>query len=209
MTTGDIQAHLVEIYDTDISRDTISRITDAVVEDMVAWQHRPLDAVYPVIFIDALMVKIRDGQVANRPCTWRWASTWTANATCWGCGSAPPVAKAPSSDGAAHRAAQPWGQRHVHRLLRRIEGLPEAIRATWPVADVQLCVVSRAVVSGLHVKGSPSTTATACHHQTTCEPLPVTQEIGQSSVRVCSCTCPRLRRAWSETCGTLSRSDVR
>src|SRR4051794_40006915 len=47
MTTGDIQAHLGEIYGTEISRDTISRITDAVVEDMVAWQNRPLDRVYP------------------------------------------------------------------------------------------------------------------------------------------------------------------
>jgi transposase-like protein len=44
MTTGDIQAHLAEIYGTEVSRDTISRITDAVVEDMVAWQNRPLDA---------------------------------------------------------------------------------------------------------------------------------------------------------------------
>ena len=67
MTTGDIQAHLAEIYGTDISRDTISRITDAVVEDMVAWQNRPLDRIYPVILIDAIVVKIRDGQVANRP----------------------------------------------------------------------------------------------------------------------------------------------
>ena len=67
MTTGDIQAHLAEIYGTDISRDTISRITDAVVEDMIAWQNRPLDRVYPVILIDAIVVKIRDGQVANRP----------------------------------------------------------------------------------------------------------------------------------------------
>ena len=67
MTTGDIQAHLAEIYGTDISRDTISRITDAVLEDMVAWQNRPLDRVYPVILIDAIVVKIRDGQVANRP----------------------------------------------------------------------------------------------------------------------------------------------
>jgi transposase-like protein len=44
MTTGDIQAHLAEIYDTDISRDTISRITNAVIEDMAGWQSRPLDA---------------------------------------------------------------------------------------------------------------------------------------------------------------------
>jgi transposase-like protein len=67
MTTGDIQAHLAELYGTDISRDTISRITDAVVEDLIAWQNRPLDRVYPVILIDAIVVKIRDGQVANRP----------------------------------------------------------------------------------------------------------------------------------------------
>ena len=67
MTTGDIQAHLAEIYGTDISRDTISRITDAVIEDLVAWQNRPLDRVYPVLLIDAIVVKIRDGQVANRP----------------------------------------------------------------------------------------------------------------------------------------------
>ena len=46
MTTGDIQAHLAEIYDTEISRETISKITDAIVEDMVAWQNRPLDPVY-------------------------------------------------------------------------------------------------------------------------------------------------------------------
>src|SRR3954452_12159297 len=56
MTTGDIQAHLAQIYGTDISRDTISRITDAVVEDMVAWQNRPLDRVYPVVLIDAIVV---------------------------------------------------------------------------------------------------------------------------------------------------------
>jgi len=67
MTTGDIQQHLLEIYGTEISRDTISRITDAIVEDMLAWQNRPLDRVYPVLLIDAIMVKIRDGQVANRP----------------------------------------------------------------------------------------------------------------------------------------------
>jgi putative transposase len=67
MTTGDIQAHLAEIYGTEISRDTISRITDVVVEDMLGWQNRPLDAIYPVILIDAIVVKIRDGQVANRP----------------------------------------------------------------------------------------------------------------------------------------------
>ena len=67
MTTGDIQAYLGEIYGTVISRDTISRITDAIVEDLGVWQNRPLDRCYPVILIDAIVIKIRDGQVANRP----------------------------------------------------------------------------------------------------------------------------------------------
>jgi transposase-like protein len=67
VSTGDIQAHLAEIYGTEISRDTISRITDAVVEDLIAWQNRPLDRTYPVLLIDAIVVKIRDGRVANRP----------------------------------------------------------------------------------------------------------------------------------------------
>jgi len=57
----------VEIYDTEVSRETISKITDAVVEDMTAWQNRPLDAVYPVLLIDAIVVKVRGAQVANRP----------------------------------------------------------------------------------------------------------------------------------------------
>ena len=50
-----------------MSKDTISRITDQVIEEMTDWLHRPLDEVYPVVFIDAIVVKVRDGQVANRP----------------------------------------------------------------------------------------------------------------------------------------------
>ena len=67
LTTGEIQAHLGEIHDTEVSRETISKITDAVVEDMAVWQNRSLDAVYPVLLIDAITVKVRDEQVANRP----------------------------------------------------------------------------------------------------------------------------------------------
>src|SRR5215475_10820730 len=66
MTTRDIRAHLREIYDVDVSPDLISRVTDAVVDELGEWQARPLDRVFPVIFIDALMVKIRDGVVTNR-----------------------------------------------------------------------------------------------------------------------------------------------
>lgn len=67
MTTGDVQAHLAEVYDMRLSRQQVSDITDAVVAKMGEWANRPLDPVYPVIFIDAIQVKIRDGQVANRP----------------------------------------------------------------------------------------------------------------------------------------------
>ncbi len=62
LTTGEIQAHLAEIYDTSVSRETISKIADEVVADMAAWQNRPLEAVYAVVLIDAIVVKVRDAQ---------------------------------------------------------------------------------------------------------------------------------------------------
>src|SRR4051795_13133360 len=67
MTTGEISAHFAEIYGASVSKETISRITDRVIEEMQAWASRPLSEVYAAIFIDAIVVKIRDGQVANRP----------------------------------------------------------------------------------------------------------------------------------------------
>ena len=67
LTTGEISAHFAEIYGAPVSRETISRITDKVMEEMNEWAHRPLDGVYAAIFIDAIVVKVRDGQVANRP----------------------------------------------------------------------------------------------------------------------------------------------
>jgi transposase-like protein len=66
LTTGEISAHLAEVYGAAVSRETISKITDAVLEEMTGWLARPLDRVYPVVFIDAIHVKVRDGQVANR-----------------------------------------------------------------------------------------------------------------------------------------------
>ena len=73
MTTGDIQAHLLEIYGTEISRETISKITDQIVEDMALWQRRPLDRIYPVLLIDAIVIKVRDSQSRTGPCMWRSA----------------------------------------------------------------------------------------------------------------------------------------
>jgi len=67
LTTGEVQAHLAEVYGSDVSRETISKITDRVLDELAGWANRPLDRVYPVLFIDAITVKIRDGQVTNRP----------------------------------------------------------------------------------------------------------------------------------------------
>jgi putative transposase len=67
VTTGEIQAHLAEIYGVQVSRDTISTITDRVLDSLAEWQSHPLDSVRAVTFIYVINVKIRDGTVANRP----------------------------------------------------------------------------------------------------------------------------------------------
>jgi putative transposase len=66
MSVRDIQAHLQEIYGVKVGHDLISRVTDAVLEDVRAWQSRPLEDVYPVLYLDALVVKIRDGGAVRR-----------------------------------------------------------------------------------------------------------------------------------------------
>src|SRR6201991_2764664 len=65
MTTGEISAHFAEIYGASVSKETISRITDKVVAEMNDWANRPLDAIYVAVFIDAIHVKVRDGQVVS------------------------------------------------------------------------------------------------------------------------------------------------
>jgi transposase-like protein len=67
MTLGLAPRHLAEVYGAEVSRQTITTITDRVMDGMADWQSRPLDPVYAVLFIDAIQVKIREGQVANRP----------------------------------------------------------------------------------------------------------------------------------------------
>jgi transposase-like protein len=67
LTTGQIAAHIAHVYVATVSKDTILRITDKVVGEMTEWCNRPLESVYPAVFIDAISVKIRDGQVTNRP----------------------------------------------------------------------------------------------------------------------------------------------
>lgn len=142
MTTGDIQAHLGEIYGQGVSRDTISRITDAVVEDMQHWQQRPLDAIYPVILIDAIVVKIRDQAVANRPIYVVMGINLDGERDILGLWVGPT-----GGEGAKYWLSVLTELRNRGALDALIvccdglKGLPDAIAATWPQADIQTCVV--------------------------------------------------------------------
>jgi transposase-like protein len=141
LTTGEISAHLAEVYGAQVSRQTISTITDKVIEGMVEWQNRPLDCVYPVIFIDAIHVKIRDGQVANRPIYVALAVT---------CEGRRDILGLWAGDGG--EGAKYW--LHVLTELRNrgvqdvlmvvcdgLTGLPDAITAVWPPTITQTCIV--------------------------------------------------------------------
>ena len=142
MTTGDIQAHLREIYQTDISRETISKITDAIVEDMVAWQNRPLDPLYAVVLIDAIVIKVRGTQVANRPVYVAIGVNLDGERDVLG------MWLGPSGGEGAKQWATMLTELRNRGLLDALivccdglKGLPESIRTTWPDATVQTCVV--------------------------------------------------------------------
>jgi len=141
LTTGEVQAHLAETYGTDVSRETISKITDRVLDDLAEWQNRPLDRVYPVVFIDAIFVKIRDGQVANRPVYTAIGVTVDGQRDILGLWV-----------GTGGEGAKYWLQVLTEIKNRGVEdacivvcdglkGLPESIEATWPLAVVQTCVL--------------------------------------------------------------------
>lgn len=141
LTTGEIQAHLAEIYDMEISRELVSRVTDKVVGELTAWQSRPLDRAYAVLLIDALVVKIRDGAVANRPVYIAVGVTLEGERDVLGMWV-----------GTGGEGAKTWmtwlaelRNRGVEDVLIAccdgLKGLPESITNIWPFADVQLCVV--------------------------------------------------------------------
>jgi transposase-like protein len=141
LTTGEVSAHLAEIYGAQVSKDTISRITDRVLEGMSEWQNRPLDRVYPVVFIDCIVVKIRDGQVANRPIYTAIGVTVDGERDILGLWV-----------GTGGEGAKYWQQVLTEIKNRGVEdvcivvcdglkGLPDSITATWPAAITQTCVI--------------------------------------------------------------------
>jgi putative transposase len=141
MTTREIQGHLQEIYGVEVSPSLISEVTDAVIEELKAWQSRPLEPLYPILFLDALMVKMRhEGKVENR---------------------AVYVAIGIDLDGrkdvlglwtSANEGAKFWlqvltelrnrGMKDVFiACVDGLKGFPQAIETVYPQAQVQLCVV--------------------------------------------------------------------
>jgi transposase-like protein len=124
MTVREIQGHLRELYAVDVSPDLISRVTDAVLDEVREWQNRPLDAVYPVVFFDALRVKIRDESVVRNKAVYPGPG-----ARLRGPQARPgPVDRAERGRqvlAAGHeRAQEPWRRRHPVRGGRRPQGLP-------------------------------------------------------------------------------------
>jgi putative transposase len=141
MTVRDISQHLSELYGTEIGRDTISRITDAVLEDVEAWRTRPLEAVYPIVYFDALRVKVREDRSVK-------------NLACY-------LALGVDCDGEREALGIWWQETEgskfwlavlndLHRrgvadvLIACVDGLkgfPEAIEAVFPQTWVQTCIV--------------------------------------------------------------------
>ena len=141
LTTGEICAHFEQIYGASVSRETISRITDKVIEEMTDWQNRPLDPVYAAVFIDAIMVKVRDGQVTNRPV---YAAI---GVTLEGCKDILGLWAGTGGEGARFWMAVLTDLRNrgvkdtFFVVCDGLKGLPEVVGNVWPQAIVQTCII--------------------------------------------------------------------
>ncbi|MFF5176394.1 IS256 family transposase, partial [Micromonospora sp. NPDC000089] len=141
MTVRDIQAHLGEIYDIDVSPDLISKITDAVLDEVKEWQSRPLDAVWPVVFLDAIVCKVRDGgTVRNKAAHLAVGVDVDGKKEVLGIW-------VEQTEGAKFwlRVMNDLRARGLQDVLivvcDGLVGLPAAIEAVWPDALVQTCIV--------------------------------------------------------------------
>lgn len=141
LTTGEISAHFSEIYGASVSKETISRITDKVVEEMTEWSHRPLNEIYAAVFIDAIVVKVRDGQVGNRPFYAAIGVTLDGEKDVLGLWA-----------GSGGEGAKFWmsvltdlrnrGVKDVFFLVcDGLKGLPEVVTNVWPRTVVQTCII--------------------------------------------------------------------
>jgi putative transposase len=141
MTTREIQSHLEEIYQVEVSPALISSVTDAVIEEVKVWQNRPLDALYPILYLDALQVKIRDGAHIRNKAIYLAIGINLAG-----------IKEVLGLWVAQTEGAKFWLQ-IVTELKNRgvadifiacvdgLKGFPEAIETVFPQAQVQLCIV--------------------------------------------------------------------
>jgi putative transposase len=142
MSTRDIKKTLKRMYDVDVSPDLVSRVTEGIVEELKEWQHRPLDAMYPILYIDALVIKVRtSGTVINRPAYLAVGVDVEGRKHVLG------VWLGDGGEGAKYWLAvlTELKARGLTDVLfvccDGLKGLPDAIEATWPQASVQTCVV--------------------------------------------------------------------
>ena len=143
LTHGEICAHLAEVYGAEVSKQTITTITDRVMDGMAEWQSRPLDAVYAVVFIDAINVKVREGQVANRPIYLALGVTVDGERDVLGLWAG----EHGDGEGAKYwmRVCSEIKNRGTRDVLMVVcdglKGLPDAVNTVWEKAIVQTCIV--------------------------------------------------------------------
>jgi putative transposase len=141
MTTRDIQAHLKEIYSVDVSPDLISTVTDAVMDEVRAWQTRPLDALYPIVYLDVLQVKVRDqGRVSNKAIYLAIGVNLSGLKEVLGLWSS-------ETEGAKFWLSiitelKNRGVKDIFiACVDGLKGFPEAIESVYPNTEVQMCMV--------------------------------------------------------------------
>ena len=141
MTVREIQGHLQELYGVEVSPDLISRVTSAVLEEVKAWQGRPLDAVYPIVYLDALVIKVRDqGTVTNKSAYLAIGVNMAGTKEVLGLWLE-------GTEGAKFwlKILTELKNRGVQDILilccDGLKGFPEAIEAVFPKAVVQTCIV--------------------------------------------------------------------
>ena len=142
LTTGEISAHFADVYGAEVSKDTVTRITDRVIEEMAAWWARPLEDVYAAVFIDAIMVKVRDGQVRNRPVYAAIGVDLAGHKDILGMWAGDGDGESAKFWYAVLTDLKGRGVRDVFFVVcDGLKGLPDSVSAVFPQAIVQTCII--------------------------------------------------------------------
>ncbi|MCX2967122.1 MULTISPECIES: IS256 family transposase [Gordonia] len=142
LTTGEISAHFADVYGASVSKDTVSRITDRVIEEMVSWWARPLEKVYAAVFIDAIMVKIRDGQVRNRPIYAAIGVDLDGHKDILGMWAGDGDGESAKFWLAVLTDLKNRGVTDIFFVVcDGLKGLPDSVSAAFPLATVQTCII--------------------------------------------------------------------